>query len=115
MLIVGGWFVSCISLVIIGLIAYWAIKIPEKNVNNLPIINAIKGDIRIEPVDPGGKSFNDENLSIYKNLENAPIIPKKSDIILNETDRNFVNLREEIKTKETLRNLSWCFVLTLRI
>ena len=99
-LIVGGWLVSCISLVTIGLIAYWAIKIPEKNVNNLPIINAIKGDIRIEPVDPGGKSFNDENLSIYKNLENAPIIPKKSDIILNKTDRNFVNLREEIKTNE---------------
>ena len=27
----GGWLVSCVSLVIIGLIAYWAIKIPEKN------------------------------------------------------------------------------------
>ena len=99
-LIVGGWLVSCISLVILGLIAYWAIKIPEKNVNNLPIINAIKGDIRVEPVNPGGKSFNDEDLSIYKNLENAPKIPEKSDIILNKTDRNFVKLREEIKTNE---------------
>ena len=28
---VGSWLVSCVSLVIIGLIAYWAIKIPEKN------------------------------------------------------------------------------------
>ena len=100
LLIVGGWLVSFLSLVIIGLIAYWAIKIPEKNVNNLPIINAIKGDIRTEPVNPGGKLFNDENLSIYKNLENAPSIPKKSDINLNETDQNFVNLREEIKTNE---------------
>ena len=99
-LIVGGWFVSCISLVTIGLIAYWAIKIPEKSVNNLPIINALKGDIRIVPLNPGGKSFNDENLSIYKNLENAPSIPEKSDIILNVTDQNFVNLREEIKTNE---------------
>ena len=99
-LIVGGWLVSCISLVTIVLIAYWAIKIPEKSVNNLPIINALKGDIRIEPVNPGGKSFNDENLSIYKNLENAPSIPEKSDIILNKTDQNFVNLREEIKTNE---------------
>jgi plastocyanin domain-containing protein len=34
-LLVGGWFVSCVSLIIIGLIAYWAIKIPEKNVNSL--------------------------------------------------------------------------------
>ena len=100
LLIVGGWLVSGISLVTIGLIAYWAIKIPEKSVNNLPIINAIKGDIRIEPVNPGGKSFNDETLSIYKNLENAPIIPKKSDINLNKTDRNFVSLREEIKTNK---------------
>jgi len=99
-LIVGGWLVSCISLVIIGLIAYWAIKIPEKNVNNLPIINAIKGDIRVEPVNPGGKSFNDQNLSIYKNLENTPKIPEKSDIILNKADQNFVKLREEIKTNE---------------
>ena len=100
LLIVGSWLVSGISLVIIGLIAYWAIKIPEKSVNNLPIINALKGDIRIEPVKPGGKSFNDENLSIYKNLENEPRIPEKSDIILNRTDQNFVNLREEIKTNE---------------
>jgi hypothetical protein len=100
LLIVGGWLVSCISLVIIGLIAYWAIKIPEKNVNNLPIINAIKGDIRVEPVNPGGKSFNDEDLSIYKNLENVPKIPEKSDIILNKADQKFVNLREEIKINE---------------
>ena len=100
MLIVGGWLVSCISLVTIGLIGYWAIKIPEKSVNNLPIINALKGDIRIEPVNRGGKSFNDENLSIYKNLENEPSIPEKSDIILNRADQNIVNLREEIKTNE---------------
>ncbi|MDC3076311.1 SPOR domain-containing protein [Paracoccaceae bacterium] len=99
LVIVGGWFVSCISLVIIGLIAYWAIKIPEKNINSLPIINAIKGDIRVEPVNPGGKSFHDEDLSIYKNLENTPKIPVKSDIILNKTDRNFVKLRE-VKTNE---------------
>jgi len=99
-LIVGGWFISCISLVIIGLIAYWAIKIPEKSVNNLPIINALKGDIRIEPANPGGKSFNDENLSIYKNFENASSIPEKNDIILDRTDQNYLNLREVIKTNE---------------
>ena len=45
LLLVGGWFVSFFSLVIIVLISYWAIKIPEKSVNNLPIINALKGDI----------------------------------------------------------------------
>ena len=97
---VGSWLVSFFSLVIIGLIAYWAIKIPEKNINNLPIINAMQGEIRIEPDEPGGKSFYDEGLSIYKNLENAPSIPEKSDIILNRTDQNFVNLREELKTNE---------------
>ena len=64
-LLIGSWFVSCISLAIICLIAYWAIKIPEKSVNNLPVINAIKGNIRIEPVEPGGKSFKDKDLSIY--------------------------------------------------
>ena len=100
LLLVGGWMVSCVSLVIIGLIVYWAIKIPEKNVNNLPIINAIKGDIRVEPANPGGKSFNDEDLSIYKGLENAPKIPEKHAIVLNKTDQNFVNLRKEIKTNE---------------
>ena len=99
-LIVGGWFVSCISLVIIGLIAYWAIKIPEKNVNNLPIINAIKGDIREEPVNPGGRSFNDEDLSIYKDLENAPKIPEKRDIILNKSDQHLVSPRKEIIVNE---------------
>ena len=46
-LLVGGWFVSCISLGMVGLIAYWAIKIPEKNVNSLPIINAIRGDSEV--------------------------------------------------------------------
>ena len=99
-LLVGGWLISCISLLIVGLIAYWAIKIPEKNVNNLPIIDAIKGDIRVEPTNPGGKSFNDEDLSIYKDLENVSNIPEKSAIILNNTDQSFVNLRKEIKINE---------------
>ena len=85
---------------IIGLIAYWAIKIPEKNINNLPIINAMQGEIRVEPDEPGGKLFHDENLSIYKNLENGSKIPEKNDIILNKADQNFVNIRKEIKINE---------------
>ena len=101
-LLVGGWFVSSISLVIIGLIAYWAIKIPEKDINSLPIIHAIKGDLRVEPADPGGKSFNDEDLSIYKNLDNGSKIPKKNDIISNKTDQKFVNLESEIKIKDLI-------------
>ena len=102
--LVGGWLVSCISLVTIGLISYWAIKISEKNVNNLPIINAIKGDIRVEPDEPGGKFFDAEDLSIYKNLENGPKIAKKNDIILNNTDQKFVNLRKKIKINEISRD-----------
>ena len=78
LLLVGGWFVSFFSLVIIVLISYWAIKIPEKSVNNLPIINALKGDIRVIPDDPGGKSFDEEDLSIYKNLESDPKMPEKN-------------------------------------
>ena len=102
--IVGSWLVSCISLVVIGLIAYWAIKIPEKNINNLPIINAMQGEIRIEPDEPGGKSFHDEGLSIYKNLENGSKILDKNDIILNKADQNFVNLRKEIKNNKLTKD-----------
>ena len=102
--IVGSWLVSCISLVVIGLIAYWAIKIPEKNINNLPIINAMQGEIRIEPDEPGGKSFHDEGLSIYKNLENGSKILDKNDIMLNKADQNSVNLRTEIKSSELTKD-----------
>ncbi len=98
--LVGGWLVSCFSLVIIGLITYWAIKIPERNVNNLPIINALKGNVRVVPDDPGGKSFDEEDLSIYKNLESGPKIPEKNEIVLNSSDQNLVNLRKEIKVNE---------------
>ena len=103
LLLVGGWLVSCISLVTIGLISYWAIKIPEKNVNNLPIINALNGDIRVEPDDPGGKLFDEEDLSIYKNLESDPKTPEKNEIILNNSDQNLVNLRKEITVNELSR------------
>ncbi len=99
----GGWLVSFFSLVTIGLISYWAIKIPEKNVNNLPIINALNGDIRVEPDDPGGKLFDEEDLSIYKNLESDPKTPEKKEIILNNSDQNLVNLRKEIKVNELSR------------
>ena len=101
--LVGGWLVSCFSLVIIGLISYWAIKIPEKSVNNLPIINALKGDIRVEPDKPGGKLFDEEDLSIYKSLESDPKVPEKNEIILKNSDQNLVNLQKEIKANE-LRN-----------
>ena len=102
--IVGSWLVSCISLVVIGLIAYWAIKIPEKNINNLPIINAMQGEIRIEPDEPGGKSFHDEGLSIYKNLENGSKILDKNDIRLNKADQNSVNLQTKIKSNELTKD-----------
>ena len=101
--LVGGWLVSFFSLVTIGLISYWAIKIPEKNINNLPIINALNGDIRVEPDDPGGKLFDEEDLSIYKNLESDPKTPEKNEIILKNSDQNLVNLRKEIKVNELSR------------
>ena len=103
LLLVGGWFVSFFSLVIIVLISYWAIKIPEKSVNNLPIINALKGDIRVEPDDPGGKSFEEEDLSIYQNLDSDPKVPEKDKIILKNSDQNFVNLRKEITVNELIK------------
>ena len=103
MFLVGGWLVSFFSLVTIGLISYWAIKIPEKSVNNLPIINALNGDIRVEPDDPGGKLFDEEDLSIYKNLESDPKTPEKKEIILNNSDQNLVNLRKEIKVNKLNR------------
>ena len=102
LLLVGGWFVSFFSLVIIVLISYWAIKIPEKSVNNLPIINALKGDIRVEPDDPGGKLFEEEDLSIYQNLDSDPMVPEKDKIILKNSDQNFVNLRKEITVNELI-------------
>ena len=100
--LVGGWLVSFFSLVTIGLISYWAIKIPEKNVNNLPIINALKGDIRVEPDDPGGKLFEEEDLSIYQNLESDPKLPEKDKIVLKNSDQNFANLREKITVNELI-------------
>ena len=103
LLLVGGWFVSFFSLVIIVLISYWAIKIPEKSVNNLPIINALKGDIRVEPDDPGGKLFEEEDLSIYQNLDSDPKVPEKDKIILKNSDQNFVNLRKEITVNELIK------------
>ena len=103
LLLVGGWFVSFFSLAIIVLISYWAIKIPEKSVNNLPIINALKGDIRVEPDDPGGKLFEEEDLSIYQNLDSDPKVPEKDKIILKNSDQNFVNLRKEITVNELIK------------
>ena len=103
LLLVGSWFVSFFSLGIIVLISYWAIKIPEKSVNNLPIINALKGDIRVEPDDPGGKLFEEEDLSIYQNLDSDPMVPEKDKIILKNSDQNFVNLRKEITVNELIK------------
>ena len=103
LLLAGGWFVSFFSLAIIVLISYWAIKIPEKSVNNLPIINALKGDIRVEPDDPGGKLFEEEDLSIYQNLDSDPKVPEKDKIILKNSDQNFVNLRKEITVNELIK------------
>lgn len=99
LLSLGGWLLSIFSLAIIALIAYWAIKIPEKNINNLPIINAISGDIRFVPDRSGGKSFPNEDLSIYKNLENSSNIARKEDIQLNKDSDNITNFEKKIKNE----------------
>ena len=44
--------------------------------------------------------FDEEDLSIYKNLESGPEMPEKNEIILKNSDQNFVNLRKEIKINE---------------
>lgn len=93
---VGGWIVSFVSLIIVALITYWAIKIPEKDINNLPIINALGGDIRVEPDIAGGKKFSDDSLTIYKELEGAPTISKKSDIVLQPPEIDHINLKRDI-------------------
>ncbi len=113
LLLAGGWLVSCISLVTVGLISYWAIKIPEKNVNSLPIINAIKGDIRVEPAEPGGKFFDLEDLSIYKNLENDSKITKKNDIILKNSDKNLVSLQKKMEINELSKDEEKNFSLAI--
>ncbi len=102
--LVGGWMVSSFSLVTVGLISYWAINIPEKSVNDLPIISALKEDIRVEPDDPGGKSFDEENLSIYKNLESDLEIPEKNEITLNDPDQTLVNLQKKLKVNENTKS-----------
>ena len=47
--------------------------------------------------------FDEEDLSIYKNLESDPKTPEKNKIILNNSDQNLVNLRKEIKVNELSR------------
>ena len=81
----GSFVGSLLSIILIVLIVYWAIKIPEKNINNLPIINAIKGEIKSLPIDPGGKEFPNEKLSIYENIDGKKAIEKKEEIIINNS------------------------------
>ena len=59
-----------------------------------------KGKIRVEPDEPGGKLFHDEESINLQNLDNGNKIPDKNDIILNKADQNFVNIRKEIKSNE---------------
>ena len=73
------------------------------NNDNASCINALKGDIRVEPDDPGGKLFEEEDLSIYQNLDSDPKVPEKDKIILKNSDQNFVNLRKEITVNELIK------------
>ena len=68
---------SFLSIFLVILIIYWAIKIPEKNINDLPIINAIKGEIKSLPVVPGGKVFPNEKLSIYESIDGKKRLRKR--------------------------------------
>ena len=91
---IGSFF----SILLVILIVYWAIKIPEKNINDLPIINAIKGEIKSLPIEPGGKEFINEKLSIYEGIDGKKEIEKKDEITVeNSVSVSHINLKQEIR------------------
>ena len=88
---------SFLSLFLVILIVYWAVKIPEKNINDLPIINAIEGKIKSLPGDPGGKEFPNEKLTIYESMVGKKEIEKKDEItIQNSAQASNKNPKQEI-------------------
>ncbi len=89
---------SILSVFLVILIVYWAVKIPEKNINDLPIINALKGEIKSLPIEPGGKEFPNERLSIYEGLGGKKEIEKKYEITVeNSVSESHADLKEEIR------------------
>ena len=89
---------SFLSILLVILIVYWAIKIPEKNINDLPIINAIKGEIKSLPIEPGGKEFPNEKLSIYEGIDGKKEIEKKDEIkVENSVSVSHTKLKQEIR------------------
>ena len=108
---VTGFIGTVLSVSVVVLIIYWAIKIPEKNINDLPIINAIKGDIRTLPNEPGGKDFPNESLAIYENIDGQKDIEGKSEIVVqspvSRTHRDLkTEIRGDIREEEELVNLN---------
>ena len=75
-----SFLASLLSIFLVILIVYWAIKIPEKNINDLPIVNAIKGEIKSLPAEPGGKEFPNEKLSIYESIDGKIEIEGQNEI-----------------------------------
>ena len=89
---------SILSIFLVILIVYWAIKIPEKNINDLPIINALKGEIKSLPIEPGGKEFPNEKLSIYEVMGGKKEIEKKHEInVENSVSESHTDLKQEIR------------------
>ena len=89
---------SFLSIFLVILIVYWAIKIPEKNINDLPIINAIKGEIKSLPIEPGGKQFPNQKLSIYEGIDGEKEIEKKDEIkVENSVSVSHIKLKQEIR------------------
>ena len=60
-----------LSLLVLFLICLWTIKWYDRDINDLPVIAALQGEIRIKPEDMKGEEILNKGFSVNTVLENS--------------------------------------------
>lgn len=55
---------AALSLALIGGIAVWGYKLVLRDVSGVPVVRAIEGPMRVQPVDPGGSATSYQGLAV---------------------------------------------------
>ncbi|MGB0497952.1 MAG: SPOR domain-containing protein [Rubricella sp.] len=68
----GRWAGALVSLALVVAIALWSWDLYTRDVSEIPVIRAERGEMRIEPPDPGGREFPNQGLEVNRIVGGAP-------------------------------------------
>lgn len=77
-----GWLGALLSVSLVAGLGFWSYQLTMRDVNDVPVIRAMKGPLRITPDDPGGELAEHRGLAVNNVQAEGGVAPVAERVVL---------------------------------